>query len=68
MFYPHNRGAMHVAVIVLYALTAGIAGYVSASMHKKFGGTNWVRNVLLAAGLLTGNESERRFTTAQNVI
>ena len=28
---------------VLYALTAGVAGYVSAVQYKTMGGTNWVR-------------------------
>jgi len=31
-----------VCVQVLYALTAGIAGYVSAVQYKTMGGTNWV--------------------------
>ena len=33
MFYPGNRGAMHTAGIVLYALTAGTAGFVSAYFY-----------------------------------
>ena len=33
MFYPGNRGAMHTAAIVLYALTAGTAGFVSAYFY-----------------------------------
>jgi hypothetical protein len=32
-FYPGNRGAMYTAAIVLYALTAGTAGFVSAHMY-----------------------------------
>jgi hypothetical protein len=35
----------------LYALTSGIAGYVSASNYKQMGGEKWVRNVLLTASL-----------------
>jgi len=34
-------------VQVLYALTAGIAGYVSAVQYKTMGGTNWVSTWLL---------------------
>ena len=34
-------------VQVLYALTAGIAGYVSAVQYKTMGGTNWVCTSLL---------------------
>ena len=39
---------------VLYALTAGVAGYVSAVSYKMAGGTNWVRNVLLTTALFCG--------------
>ncbi len=34
-FYPYNRGALYSAIIVLYALTACIAGYVAASYYKQ---------------------------------
>jgi MFS family permease len=53
-FYPYNRGAMFTALIVLYALTAGIAGYSSASYYKQMGGTKWVTNLLLAAFIFCG--------------
>lgn len=43
VFYPYNRGAPHTAVIIFYALTAGVAGYVSASLYRQMGGDNWVR-------------------------
>eukprot|EP00877_Chromochloris_zofingiensis_P003452 jgi/Chrzof1/13107/Cz07g20050.t1 len=51
MFYPYNRGAMLSACVVLYALTAGIAGYVSGIWYKMMGGRQWVSNVLLCAAL-----------------
>ncbi len=35
LFYPYNRGALYTALIVLYSLTAGIAGYVAASYYKQ---------------------------------
>jgi hypothetical protein len=35
VFYPYNRGALYSAIIVLYALTACIAGYVAASYYKQ---------------------------------
>eukprot|EP00271_Cylindrocystis_brebissonii_P004202 TRINITY_DN157_c0_g2_i2.p1 TRINITY_DN157_c0_g2~~TRINITY_DN157_c0_g2_i2.p1 ORF type:complete len:611 (-),score=90.12 TRINITY_DN157_c0_g2_i2:1534-3366(-) len=54
VFYPYNRGALYTAYIVLYALTAGIAGYVSAHMYRQMGGENWVRNVVLTASLFCG--------------
>eukprot|EP00238_Polyblepharides_amylifera_P008022 CAMPEP_0196579290 /NCGR_PEP_ID=MMETSP1081-20130531/19835_1 /TAXON_ID=36882 /ORGANISM="Pyramimonas amylifera, Strain CCMP720" /LENGTH=609 /DNA_ID=CAMNT_0041898823 /DNA_START=57 /DNA_END=1886 /DNA_ORIENTATION=+ len=55
VFYPYNRGALLTAVIVLYALTAGIAGYTAASNYKQMGGgANWVRNVLMTCSLFCG--------------
>ena len=39
---------------VLYALTAGIAGYTSLSLYRMLGGTNWVRCVLMPVGLFCG--------------
>ena len=41
VFYPYNRGALLTACIVLYALTAGIAGYVAANDYRQMGGENW---------------------------
>jgi len=42
-FAPYSRGSMYTALIVLYALTAGIAGYTAGSYYKQMGGTAWVR-------------------------
>jgi len=42
VFYPYNRGALYTALVVIYALTSGIAGYAAASMYKQMEGTNWV--------------------------
>ena len=42
VFYPYNRGALYTAYIVLYALTAGVSGYVSAHLYRQMGGENWV--------------------------
>jgi hypothetical protein len=39
---------------VLYALTAGVAGYVASLCFKVMGGTDWVRNVLLTTALFCG--------------
>ena len=39
---------------VLYALTAGVAGYVASLCYKVMGGTDWVRNVLLTTSLFCG--------------
>jgi transmembrane 9 superfamily protein 1 len=53
-FYPTNRGAMLTALIVGYALTAGTAGYTSASYFKQFEGRKWLRNLLLTVTVFCG--------------
>jgi hypothetical protein len=53
-FYPYNRGAMMAAALVLYALTAGVAGYTAACWHRMLGGRRWAGNVLLTAALFCG--------------
>lgn len=42
MFYPYNRGALFTALVVIYALTSGIAGYTATSFYCQLEGTNWV--------------------------
>ncbi|KAH7307317.1 hypothetical protein KP509_22G054000 [Ceratopteris richardii] len=54
LFYPYNRGALYTALVVIYALTSGIAGYSAASFYRQLGGTNWVRNLLLTGCLFCG--------------
>eukprot|EP01027_Heterolobosea_sp_BB2_P015819 GEZU01022606.1.p2 GENE.GEZU01022606.1~~GEZU01022606.1.p2 ORF type:complete len:352 (+),score=110.08 GEZU01022606.1:146-1201(+) len=51
VFYPYSRGAMYTAIIVIYALVAGIAGYVSGSFYRQLGGKQWINNVLLTVSL-----------------
>ncbi|KFM26763.1 Putative phagocytic receptor 1b [Auxenochlorella protothecoides] len=53
-FYPYNRGAMFTALIILYALTAGISGYTSASYYRQMEGTKWVGNLLLTSSIFCG--------------
>jgi len=43
VFYPYNRGALFTALVVIYALTSGIAGYTATSFYCQLEGTNWVR-------------------------
>ena len=50
----HTEALFLAARQVLYALTAGVAGYVSAVSYKIMGGANWVRNVLLTTALFCG--------------
>ncbi|GAA0138755.1 transporter [Lithospermum erythrorhizon] len=54
VFYPYNRGALFTALLVIYALTSGVAGYNSTSFYCQFEGTNWVKNLLLAGFLFCG--------------
>jgi len=54
MFYPGNRGAMYTAAIVLYALTAGTAGFVSAHIYCRLSAgesARWAWNLVLTATL-----------------
>lgn len=53
-FAPHNKGGLMTAIIVLYAATAGIAGYVAASYYKQMDGSNWVRNLLTTCVMFCG--------------
>ena len=57
MFYPGNRGAMYTAAILLYATTAGTAGFVSAHMFCRLSGgesSMWAWNLVLTATLFPG--------------
>lgn len=54
VFYPYNRGLLYTAQIVLYALTAGFAGYTSSSLYKQMDGEHWVRNILLTCTVFSG--------------
>ncbi|KAB8885425.1 hypothetical protein FH972_026793 [Carpinus fangiana] len=54
VFYPYNRGALFTALVVIYALTSGIAGYTATSFYCQLEGKNWVRNLLLTGSLFCG--------------
>uniref|UniRef100_M4ECW3 Transmembrane 9 superfamily member n=1 Tax=Brassica campestris TaxID=3711 RepID=M4ECW3_BRACM len=51
---PYNRGALFTALVVIHALTSGIAGYTASSFYCQLEGKNWVRNLLLTGGLFCG--------------
>lgn len=51
VFYPYNRGALFTALVVIYALTSGIAGYTATSFYLQLEGTNWVRLALVVGFL-----------------
>lgn len=55
LFYPYNRGALYSALLVLYALTSGIAGYIGCSYHKQMEGSeSWVHTVLAVCFVYCG--------------
>ncbi|WOK92723.1 transmembrane 9 superfamily member 2-like [Canna indica] len=54
VFYPYNRGALFTALVIIYALTSGIAGYTATSLYMQLEGTNWVKNLLLTGCLFCG--------------
>ena len=53
-FYPYGRGTAYAAVIVIYSLTALLAGFTSGMWYKKLGGKDWVHNVLITVTLFVG--------------
>eukprot|EP00884_Botryococcus_braunii_P021685 jgi/Botrbrau1/81/Bobra.0022s0071.1 len=53
-FYPYNRGALYTALIVLYAATAGISGYIASTYYRQMEGKSWVRNIMLTCFIYCG--------------
>ncbi|RLN87449.1 hypothetical protein BBJ28_00009391 [Nothophytophthora sp. Chile5] len=51
---PNKRGGMMAAFIILYALTAGVAGFHSARMYRQLGGQRWVWNILMCVFIIPG--------------
>jgi hypothetical protein len=49
IFGHHNRGGVYTAIVLLYALTAYVAGYVSTSLYIQLGGTKWATNAVAVA-------------------
>jgi len=50
-FYPGNHGRLYVASIILYSITAYVAGYVSSKKFKEFGGEDWMISCVLTSTL-----------------
>jgi len=48
-FRPTKRGAILTAMIVLYALTSFVGGFISARLYRQFHGSNWVWNTVMNA-------------------
>ena len=49
-----QRGTLLSAAVVLYMLSAAIAGYVSARMYHRIGGVKWKWNMIVTALFFTG--------------
>ena len=47
VFNAAKRGGVMTATIIIYALTSGVGGFVSARLYRQLGGLNWVWNVIL---------------------
>lgn len=53
LFNVHRHGSLNTAAFLLYALTSGIAGFVSAKNYRQMNGEKWVWNINLTACLYT---------------
>ncbi|KAF7834688.1 RNA polymerase II C-terminal domain phosphatase-like 2 [Senna tora] len=65
VFYPYNRGALFTALVVIYALTSGIAGYSAASFYYIIEGKNWIRDTSVLVRLRPAWEDLRCYLTAK---
>jgi len=54
LFYPGNRGSIISSIIFVYCFTSGIAGHVSSTLYKRFGGNKWATLSILTATIFTG--------------
>ena len=54
IFNPIKRGNTAQVLSLLYILTSGIGGYISARHYKQMGGENWVWNIVLCATVYSG--------------
>ncbi len=54
VMHTHSLPMIPATLTVRLSFAPGVAGYISGVQYKLFGGTNWVRNVLLTATLFCG--------------
>lgn len=52
VFNPYNGGRLLTALIIIYAITSGIAGYTATSFYCQLEGTNWVCSQAFSSLLL----------------
>eukprot|EP00818_Percolomonas_sp_WS_P000083 CAMPEP_0117449952 /NCGR_PEP_ID=MMETSP0759-20121206/8214_1 /TAXON_ID=63605 /ORGANISM="Percolomonas cosmopolitus, Strain WS" /LENGTH=440 /DNA_ID=CAMNT_0005242451 /DNA_START=223 /DNA_END=1542 /DNA_ORIENTATION=+ len=54
-YYPdYSNRTMYGSLIIIYSLSTGICGFMSANYYKKLGGEKWVANILLSTVLFIG--------------
>ncbi|GJT05024.1 transmembrane 9 superfamily member 2-like protein [Tanacetum coccineum] len=73
VFYPYNRGALFTALVVIYALTSGIAGYTASSFYHQLEGTNWIIHLRVytlqfIATSYIGRKFDRMVTLVRNLL
>jgi transmembrane 9 superfamily protein 2/4 len=51
---PANRGSLMIAMLLIYVVMGGLAGYKSANLYKTFRGKQWQRCTLLTAFFYPG--------------
>ncbi|RZC82457.1 hypothetical protein C5167_045242 [Papaver somniferum] len=54
VLYPFAHGALFSSLVMIYALTAVVAGHTAASFHSQLAGAEWTRSVLLTGILFLG--------------
>lgn len=53
-FHPLSKGAIYTSSLLCYALTAGVAGFVSGYCYKQMGGYAWMRNAIMTVFVFFG--------------
>nr|DAD28829.1 TPA_asm: hypothetical protein HUJ06_030297 [Nelumbo nucifera] len=54
VLYPYNRGALSSSLVIIYAITSLIGGYVASSFHAQLATTKWGKTLLLTGILYLG--------------
>ncbi|KAI3817081.1 hypothetical protein L1987_10868 [Smallanthus sonchifolius] len=50
-FPPYVRGVFWNVLVIVYAVTSVVSGYISVSFYSQLEGSNWMKNLLLTGGL-----------------
>lgn len=54
VFHPLSHGTIYTAAVCCYALTTGVAGFVSGYLYKQMGGSAWIRNAFVTVLIFCG--------------